>query len=89
MFCTMTNCCLIFVRHFGEDKQAQVWQTVGDRLACRLAGCLLLGGAGVGGPEVCSIAHKIQESKKYKKKKAGPLLKAWEFRRLMMVSTNP
>lgn len=74
------------VFQYVEDAESK-WSEAMDRLSARLQGCALLSNQGVGGKYVCDIGHKITEAQEYDD--SSPILKAWEFRRLMMVCCPP
>ena len=74
------------VFQYVEDEESR-WNEAMDRLSARLEGCTLLSNLGVGGKYVCDIGHKITEAQEYDD--SSPILKAWEFRLLMLVCGTP
>lgn len=71
------------VFHWLDDKEER-WKIVLARLKARLSGIVFLNNEGVGSRYVCEIGEKITEAQDAEE--SQPILKAWEYRRLMMVS---
>ncbi len=65
------------------DDPVAAWSETNDLLAAKLGAVRLLNNEGVGGSYVCNIGHKIREAQE--QDDSVPILKAWEFRRLMHV----
>lgn len=67
-----------------EKEREKAVEAIEARMNSRLQGCLLLGGKTVGGEAALNIWAKLRTA--FIQKQSSPVLKAWQFRRLMLVA---